>query len=203
MEPTVIAEASDSRRRTYLMLAAAALTALALVVFMIASVTRAAWTDTTRNDGNAWDTGTVSLTDSQNGTAMFTVDNLAPGDVVTRSITVTNAGSLPLDVKLYGENLQATEITNSLLETEKLSEYLNVKIGTTSGGHDVYTGTGIGTLLGFATDHTGWANGTSAIDLAAGGTQTYYLWVELDSDTPQGFEGASAEIDFVWEGQSQ
>lgn len=185
---------ADSRRRNLAIVAVAALTALALVFFMISSVTSAAWTDTTRNDDNSWATGTVSLTDDDLGAAMFTVTDMVPGDEVDNSITVTNGSSVPLDVRLYGENLTAT-----VFELENLAEYLNVTIGTTEGGDEVYTGT----LAGFAATHAAFGSGTAVINMAAAGTQTYYVWVQLDPATPDSFQGASAGIDFVWEGQTQ
>ena len=181
----------DTRRRNVAIVAVAAVTALALVFFMISSVTGAAWTDTTRNDGNSWATGSVSLTDSlNNAAAMFSVTGMVPGDEVDNSITVTNESSVPLDVRLYGENLANTDL---------LAQHLNLKVGTTEGGAEVYTGT----LAGFAAAHTDFASGTAVIDMAAAGTRTYYFWVQLDPATPDSFQSASAGIDFIWEGQTQ
>lgn len=196
MTTTFPAPTTSRHRRSLLAVSGAALTALALVAFMVTSVTRAAWTDTTENAGNAWATGTVSLTDDDGGTAMFSATDMLPGDVETNSITVTNDSSVPLDVRLYGQNLA---------ETDGLAQYLNLKIGTAVDGYDVYDavdGTA-GTLSGFSTAHANFANGTPVISLAPAATQTYYFWVELDSEAPDGVQGASAGIDFVWEGHTQ
>jgi hypothetical protein len=182
--------AGDTRRRSFAIVGAAALTALGLVTFMISSVTSAAWVDTTENTGNSWATGTVSLTDNDAGVAMFAVTDMVPGQVVENSITVTNDSSVPLDVRLYGENL---------VNDDLLAQHLNLKIGTTAGAGDIYDGT----LLGFSGTHAAFSTGTAVIDLAAAGTQTYHFWVELDSATPTEFQGTSAGIDFVWEGQTQ
>lgn len=188
------AEAAVGLRRPYLIPVAAGLTALGLVVFMISSVTGAAWTDTTDNTGNAWATGNVELTDDDAGVAMFSASGMLPGDVVTKTITVTNAGDVDLDVKLYGQNFS---------DTNSLGQQLNFKVGTTDGGFDVYTTTAAGTLGGFATDHTGYASGTPVISIAAGASQTYYFWVELDSAAPDTVQDSTAAIDFVWEGHTQ
>lgn len=181
---------AGTSRRNVTIVAFAAVTALALVVFMISSVTRAAWTDTTRNDGDSWATGTVSLTDDDNGVAMFTTTNMVPGTVVTNSITVTNEGTVPLNVRLYGENVD---------NDDDLAQHLNLSVGTTANGTEVFSGT----LAGFSA-RTDWASGGSSISLAASATQTYHFRVELASNTPQSFQGgATAGIDFVWEGQTQ
>lgn len=181
---------ADTGRRNLALVAGAGVTALALVFFMVSSVTSAAWTDTTRNDGNSWATGSVSLTDDDLGVAMFSVTGMVPGDIVQNSITVTNESTVPLDVRLYGENL---------VNVDLLAQHLNLKVGTTAAGGEIYDGT----LLGFATAHTAFATGTAVIDLAASGTQTYHFWVELDAATPSGFQSTTAGIDFVWEGQTQ
>lgn len=183
----------STRRRNTILVAAAALTALALVVFMIASVTRAAWTDTTDNTGNSWDTGSVSLTDDDLGVAMFTTTNMVPGDVVENDIIVTNESTVPLDVKLYGANL---------VNADGLAEHLNLKIGTTLGAGDVYTGT----LAAFIVAHSNYATGTPVINLGTeliDESKTYYFWVELDAATPSTLQASTAGIDFVWEGQTQ
>lgn len=190
---TATHRATAGTRRNLAIVAGAGLTALAMVFFMISSVTSAAWTDTTRNDGNSWATGTVSLTDNDAGVAMFSVTGMVPGQIKQNSIVVTNASTIPLDVRLYGQNL---------VNTDLLAQYLNLKIGTTAGAGDIFTGT----LLGFVdpiTGHTSFATGTPVIDMAASGTQTYHFWVELDAATPTEFQTKTAGIDFVWEGKTQ
>lgn len=185
--------AAVPRTRQLPIVAIAAATALSLVFFMVSSVTGAAWTDTTSNTGNSWATAEVVLTDDDAGSAMFTATNMLPGDVVTASITVTNASSVPLDVKLYGA---------TFTETNSLGAQLNLKIGTALDGFDVYTGTAAGTLSGFNTAHTSYATGTPVISLAAAATQTYYFWVELDAAAPDSVQNSTAGIDFVWEGHT-
>lgn len=181
------------RGRQRALVALAALVALGLVVAMISSVTTATWTDTTRNNANAWETATVSLTDDDGGVALFSATGMVPGAVVEKTITVRNDSTAPLDVRLYGQNLVNSDAV------APLAPQLNLKVGTSAGLGDVFTGT----LAGFATTHSGYASGTTVISLAAGGTRTYHFWVELDGATPQSFSGDSAGIDFVWEGHTQ
>lgn len=167
----------------------AAALALGLVGLAVSSVTSAAWVDTTRNDGNSWAAGTVSLTDNDSGVAMFSATGLVPGETVQNSIVVTNAGTADLNVRLYGANLS---------DLNTLAQYLNVKVGTSAGAGDIFTGT----LASFASTHTSYANGTAVVALAPAGTNTYHFWVELNAATPDTHQGASASIDFVWEGQT-
>lgn len=183
-------------RRTVAIVSAAAVTALAMVFFMISSVTGAAWTDSTDNTGNSWATGTVTLTDDDAGVAMFAATNMVPGSVVTNDITVTNGSTVPLDVRLYGADLVDSD--------PSLAAHLNVTIGTTDGGTDVFSGT----LAALSTSHTAFANGTPVIELAAANVgdtdvQQYWFSVELDDDAPSTLQAKTATISFVWEGQTQ
>src|SRR5205814_3747087 len=70
----------------------------------LANPASAAFTSRTANPGNTFAAGTigVTLTDGNN-TAMYSaVANLKPGDApLTRCVTVTNTGTIPLQLKLY------------------------------------------------------------------------------------------------------
>lgn len=68
---------------------------------LVLQATSAAFTAQTSNPGNSWTAGSVTLTDSQNGTAMFSASGLQPGDSGQRCIRVTYGGSLDAAVKLY------------------------------------------------------------------------------------------------------
>ncbi|MTV27749.1 hypothetical protein FTX61_20370 [Nitriliruptoraceae bacterium ZYF776] len=183
---TTSAPTATSRSR-WLLPTLTGVVSLALVAFMIGSVTTAVWTDTTENEGNTWATGQVALTDDDGGVAMFTVTDMVPGDTVTNDITVTNESSVPLAVTLYGEDLA---------DDAGLAEALALTI--TADGAEVYTGT----VAGFATAHADWASGTGTSTFAAGGAQTYAFTVTLDPDASDALQGTSAGIDFVWEGQT-
>jgi hypothetical protein len=66
--------------------------------------TSAAFSATTQNQGNSWQTGTVVLADTDQGNALFTtstVELLAPGDSGSRCISVDYSGDLPADIRLY------------------------------------------------------------------------------------------------------
>lgn len=176
-------------QRQIVPVALAGAVAIGLVAFMISGVTSAAWVDTTRNDGNSWDTGAVSLVDDDSGVALFSATGLYPGAIVENSIVVTNDGTVDLNVRLYGANLS---------DLDTLAQYLNLKVGTTAGAGDIFDGT----LASFASTHTSFATGTAAVALSPTDTHTYHFWVELDAATPDTHQSASASIDFVWEGQT-
>jgi predicted ribosomally synthesized peptide with SipW-like signal peptide len=59
--------------------------------------TFSAFTDTESNAGNSFAAGTLNIADNDADTALFTVSNLRPGDLMTRCITITNPGTLIAD----------------------------------------------------------------------------------------------------------
>jgi hypothetical protein len=165
---------------------------LLLVTLLVLAHSRAAFTATPENPGNEWATATVTLSDSQDGVAMFNVTDMMPGDVATASITVEYEGSAPsVDVRLYGADLG---------DSDGLAQHLNLRVSTTAANDgDIYDGD----LADFAASHSGFGNGADNWD-DAGPTDTrdYYFWVELDSAVPGNMQGTSAQIDFVWEAQT-
>ncbi|KRE94771.1 hypothetical protein ASG76_10290 [Nocardioides sp. Soil774] len=78
-----------------------ALVALGATVYQ---ASYAAFTGQTRNSGNEWATGSVKLTDDDNGAARFRVANMLPGDTQTKCITVTADASVASTVKGYAIN---------------------------------------------------------------------------------------------------
>jgi predicted ribosomally synthesized peptide with SipW-like signal peptide len=81
-------------------------TLIVFLVGVIASVvglaTWSAYSSTTSNTNNQFQTGSVTLTDNDSGTAMFNMSGARPGDTVSKCITVSYTGSLTSNVKLYG-----------------------------------------------------------------------------------------------------
>lgn len=76
--------------------------------------TAAAFTASTDNAGNTWRAGTVALTDSAGGSALFdsTTDGaLQPGSTGSRCIRVDYTGDLPADIRLYVTTPTAGAIT--------------------------------------------------------------------------------------------
>lgn len=86
------------------LLAAAVAVGLLLAAAVVWQSTAAAFTATTDNAGNTWRAGSVVLTDSDGGSALFdsTADGaLQPGSTRSRCIRVDYTGDLPADIRLY------------------------------------------------------------------------------------------------------
>ncbi|WP_110239787.1 hypothetical protein [Nocardioides gilvus] len=87
----------------------------------------AAFTGTTNNTGNEWSTGSINLTDDDNGVAMFRVSNLLPNDTATRCIEVTANASVPSTVLGY---TVSPDITNA----KGLQDRIKITIQAGNGG---------------------------------------------------------------------
>jgi predicted ribosomally synthesized peptide with SipW-like signal peptide len=80
--------------------------------------TWSAFSDTTANAGNSFESGTVKIEDDDSGSAMFSLTEMRPEDpTVSKCIDVTYTGSLDSKVRMYG----TTGGTG-------LAQYLNVKV---------------------------------------------------------------------------
>ena len=115
-----------SRRAQKIMAAAATPVALVALGGMVYQASYAAFTGQTRNSGNEWATGSVKLTDDDNGAARFRVTNMLPGDTQTKCITVTADASVPSTVKGYA--------INPVTSTAKLEDRVKVTIESGNGG---------------------------------------------------------------------
>lgn len=115
-------------RRTQKLLAAAT-TPIALVAAgaMIYQASYAAFTGQTRNSGNEWSTGSVNLTDDDNGQARFQVANMLPGATETKCVKVTANASVPSLVKGF--------TVNPVSSVQHLEDRIKVTIVSGNGGN--------------------------------------------------------------------
>lgn len=177
-----------------------ALLALGVVVSMVLVGAIALFTDSETNPSNSFSTGTIDLAIDPT-TAMFTVTEMAPGDVEYSGIQVTNSGSLALR---YAANTTADG--SSLLD-----EQLDLTI-------DVVTAWGADTTWYTADDVVGEANvygpdgvlssaaigdptqGADSGDrtLAASGSERLRFKVTLPLSTPNSYQGESCTVSFVF-----
>jgi hypothetical protein len=165
-------------------------------------VSRAAFYDTTTNDANTFDAGTVVLVDDDTGSAMFSVSNMKPGDSSAECIAVTYNGTVvPADVVEY---VSAGDLTGTGLD-----DYLNLTVERGTGG-SFGDCTGFssentdysGTLDGFAGTHTDFASGAGTwAPASTGESKVYRFTVTLqDNNAAQGLD---ATVTFTWEAQNQ
>jgi predicted ribosomally synthesized peptide with SipW-like signal peptide len=169
--------------------------------------TWSAFSDTTSNDGNSFQSGSVTIEDDDSESAMFSLTGMKPNDpAVSRCIDVTYTGSLDATVRMYG----TTGGTG-------LAQYLNVKVtrgekaAAFSGCGDFtadttdYIGQGAGvvysgTLDGFADNYAG-----GTVDPVTGSPETwttgedhaYRFEVSLVDDNNA--QAKTATQTFTWE----
>lgn len=187
----------------------ARLAALPLAVLaagaVVATTSYAAFSSTTSNDDNGWETGSIRLTDDDSGAALFRVSGVQPGDTGTRCITVTSTGSLPSQVRLYGAGASDTNGLASHL-------VLSVEQGTGSttpsctGFTAASTGGNLttGTLADFTADHTSWDTGlpTWSPTGAATESRSFRVTWKLETEAPNTVQESRADVDLVWEARS-
>ncbi len=175
---------------------------------MVWQGSQAAFTASTRNAGNAWSTGSVVLTDDDQGAAAFHVENIVPGQTGAKCIVVTSGSNVPGEVRAYTRNL----ITSKGLEDRI---FFDLEQGTGGSFDDCsgFTPTAntvpelpISTLASvnrdFATGGVPWMTGGTP-----GETQSYRgTWrfdtTGLSQDEVDALQGARVGIDMVWELQS-
>jgi len=163
----------------------------------------ALFTDSETNPSNSFSTGTVNLAINP-ATAMFTVSNMAPGDVQYSGIQMTNSGTLQLRYAMT-----TTADGNSTLD-----EQLNLTV-------DVITDDGDDTIWYTADDVVGEANiygpdgalasaafgdpaqGANSGDrtLAASGNERLRFKVTLPLSTPDAYQGTSCTVSFVFDAE--
>ncbi len=164
-----------TRRNTLLVAIPSAFLAVGLLTW---GWSAAAFTAQTRSIGNSWDTGTVSLSDDDQGLAGFSVSNVLPGDTGTRCIAVTSTSSVAGVVKTYLARLGADGLEN------------NITIATESG-----TGGSFDSCTGFVADPG--ADPADSIETIAATNNSYATGV-LPWATTGNAEGESKTYRFTW-----
>lgn len=159
----------------------------------------AAFSATTENAANSWKAGVVELTDDDQGTALFDVDDLVPGDTGSNVITVTAKTSKPSTVQLYTKDSTDAQLAQHLDLTVERGHL------TTPGDEDTFVADdtlSTGTLADLQAA-TSFGVGIGAWTPAAGEESASYRFsYELDAATPNTSQGAEAGTTFVWEAQS-
>jgi predicted ribosomally synthesized peptide with SipW-like signal peptide len=178
------------------------LTSLMIIAVVAVSITAGAmavFTDQQTNPDNVFTTGTVIL-DIDPVTAMFTVSNMAPGDVEYGGLEVTNNGSLELR---YAMNTTADN-------TSTLDEQLDLTIDVVTGpGTDtewytdddvvdatIYGPDGVLSSAFFGDPVTG--NQTGDRTLASLASERLRFKATLPLDTDNTYQGTTCTVAFVF-----
>jgi len=167
---------------------------------VIATASYAAFSDTTDNAGNAWRTGAVSLTDDDQGAALFDVDGLVPGSTGTNCITVTATTTNPSTVQLY---------TADPTDDDALAQHVGMTVErgalATAGDCSTFTAESTvhdGTLAGLL-ELDAFGTGLGDWEPAVGTTATTYrIAYDLADDAPNTVQDSAVGATFVWEAQS-
>ena len=154
---------------------AKSLLTIVAVAAIATSATSAGWTDSTTVPDNSFTTGFMDISTLPTS-ALFTATNIYPGWSEEQVLTVINSGSVPLNYDIVASQSAG----DAALYT---SDKFLLKIGTISGGNDVYDGTVSG-LIGLL----------SVRNLAAGNSENLYVTVSLDSGAGNGLQSLSAVV---------
>ena len=199
---------SPGKKTTQVLAVVATPLALVALGASVYQASYAAFTGQTRNSGNEWATGSVKLTDDDNGAARFRVANMLPGDTQTKCITVTADASVPSTVKGYA--------INPVTSTARLEDRVKVTIESGNGGSFAdctgFTAVGaphvsdvplssIAQVNTFEAGFGGWAVPTGV------SSKTYRLTWRFDTEGMSqaqidAMQGAKTGIDMQWEMQS-
>ncbi len=137
---------------------------------LIWQASSAAFTSTTDSVGNAWTAGTVTLTNTTSGSAVFSSANMEPGQTVFKCINVTYAGAVQTEqVRFY-----TTTTTDEAVIGGTLGTYYSVQIqeGTSSTDSDCTSFSATSTIFDSTHNQTGTPTGTKPIGTMADLTQS-------------------------------
>jgi hypothetical protein len=176
---------------------------------LISQSSYGAFSATTRNSGNNWRTGSVSLSDDDIGTARFHVTDMVPGQTDTKCIKVTSFANVPGTVKFY--------LLNAVRSPQHLEDHItfNVRVGD-GGGFGSCTGfsstdiVGTGTLaqgMDFSTNYATGSGSWLTAGVSSGESKTYEITWKFDStgmtqSDLDALQGASTGVDVQWELQN-
>lgn len=173
---------------------------MAVASALVWRTSEAAFTATTDNGGNSFAAGTVSLSDDDSGSALFTMTGLAPGSSQTACIEVTYTGSLtPASaITFYAASTNANDGSGNGLADDL---DVTVELGTDgstcaafSAASSLYTATALASLAAVGSPlSTGWtpAGGSN-------GMRPFRFTITLGADTANDAQGDSSTATFTW-----
>ena len=172
---------------------------------LVITTSQATFNDTSVNSANRFVAGDIDLVDDDLDSAIFTIDDMEPGQTEVDCIEVTYQGSIP-------DPSRVSVYSGGYTDSGDFATYLNLTIeegtGATFGDCATFVSVNTiesgGTLAAFAAAHTNYGNGAGVWDPS--GTPesvSYRFTVELDAATPNAEEGESVTgLTFTWEIQN-
>jgi hypothetical protein len=184
---------SCRRRHVVLALMVGGLAAMSLTGV---AMSMAQFTSQATVPSNTFTTGTVNLSTAPT-TSLLSLGNMAPGDTVNGSLTVTNGGSLNLRYAMSSSSTNADTLhlrSVLMLQVKTLGTSCAVFDGT-----DVVTSAALGTNPGFGSN----AQGANAGDrtLASAASETLCFRVTLPLGTGNAFQGATTTATFTFDAE--
>lgn len=203
---THVINTSDQGRRRAIR-AATPVAALLVAALLVWQGSNAAFSATTDNTANAWETGNLVLTNngggtsfSQQTTTLFDETNLRPGDSDAKCITVHSGGSLDGDLRIYrGAVTGDAGLGDELLITVDAEIAApNANVGEDCSG---YGGGTSGSMYKGSLNDMDAAYADAASLAVAGGAQrvVYRIGWTLDPDAGNSVMGNTVQTDLVWE----
>jgi hypothetical protein len=171
--------------------AGAALVLAATVVWHSAS---AGFTDATPAAVVPVTTATLSLSDDDNGTALFTATDLRPGAAATRCLVVTSTSSVPTVVRVYAGSRTAGALSGAL----------KVTVDGGTGGCAAFVSAGTPTTTTLSALPTGYASGIAGWTTTgtSGESRTYQVSYSLPTGASTSAQNGTASLALTWEAQS-
>lgn len=153
----------------------------------------AAFTAQTANPGNAFTSGTLSMSNSKDNAAILTASNLKPGDVTTGTVDIENTGSLSGAFTVTRTALTDSDATFPMSQRLDLvvKDCGDFSAGTPTcdaGDPNRYSGT-LAAMTGAQALNT----------FAAGERHRYEFTVTFDSASNNSYQGDSSTATFTWD----
>jgi spore coat-associated protein N len=150
------------------------------------------------NPANTFTTGTLSMSNSADNTAVLTASNLRPGDSSSGTVDIANTGSLSGAFTLTRSGLTDTDTANPL------SAKLNVVVddcGAFSGAvaPSCTDGDEVIKYSGTLSDMSTAGHGVAALgNFASNDTHRYRFRVTLDTTAGNAYQGDGSTAAFTW-----
>jgi spore coat-associated protein N len=163
--------------------------ALVLVATGVAVGTGADFSAQSANPGNTFTAGTLTMDNSDDGAAILTASNWAPGDTETGTVDIENTGSIAGTFSLSRDQLTNSDNANPM------SDQIDLVVedcGTdaTCDGSDtvIYNGT-----------LTAMNSSINLGNFAAGVAHRYEFTATFNSSAGNAYQGDSSSARFVWD----